>query len=508
MIVISGSVLTQLDPALIERAESIVPRLAAADPTIWGEAAREEASIRLGWLDLPTTSRALLGPLAELAQSLSHLDRVVLCGMGGSSLAPEVIAAEGNQSLIVLDSTDPQEVKRATSELERTLVVIASKSGSTIETDSQRRHFTAAFDAAGLDPREHMVVVTDPDSPLDHQARADGYRVINADPQVGGRFSALTAFGLTPTALIGLDPAALLDQALEVHEQLRGPNSPAVLLAVAMAHHAARSPLMTLASSAPHLAGLGDWIEQLVAESTGKSGLGVLPVVVESPQASDFLGQEVLSVCLGHHAQADLNIEASLGAHFLLWEWATAIAGFLLGIDPFNQPNVTESKTNTSALLEKWGQTPAIPEPDGRDGAIEIFGAADLRDAFSALGGAGYLAVMAYLDREADREIAAIRAALAEHFRGVTFGWGPRFLHSTGQFHKGGPQTGSFLQITGANEVNLPIPGRDFGFATLQMAQALGDHHALKTRHRPVVRLHLTDRPTGIAQLLSVAFSL
>lgn len=511
-IAISGPMLASLDTQLAARANAVIARLASGDPTLWGPQAEQEASVRLGWLTLPTTSRALLQPLADLAEELAAagLTRLVLCGMGGSSLAPEVIAAAYGKDLVVLDSTDPAQVARAATDLERTIVLLASKSGSTIETDSQRRFFIQAFTAAGLEPQHHIVVVTDPGSPFDLSSRAEGYRVINADPNVGGRFSALSAFGLTPTALLGIDPQRLLDDASAAHELLAKSDSPATALAVAMAQQAQRGPLMTLASTDPHLPGLGDWIEQLVAESTGKNGLGVLPVVVESEASVDFLGADRLSVALGTSDRADLAVAAPLGAQFLIWEWATALTGHLLGIDPFNQPNVTESKTNTAALLEEWRSGRSENGPDGVDGPIDIYGARTLLDAFAVLGTGDYLAIMAYLDRGADKEIAELRAVLAARFPhlGVTFGWGPRFLHSTGQFHKGGPQTGTFLQITGSTGHDQAIPGKEYGFATLQLAQALGDVRALAARGRPVIRLHLRERAAGIKHLLSVALSL
>lgn len=508
---VSGRLVERLDPELLERGRAILPRLAAGDPTLWGSDAEAEARVRLGWLALPETSRALLDPLASLAAAMraQGRTRVVLCGMGGSSLAPEVIALNAGATLVVLDSTDPEQVNRASTELDRTVVVLASKSGSTIETDSHRRHFISALRAAGLDPRDHIVVVTDPDSPFDDASQADGYRVIHADPHVGGRFSALSAFGLTPTALLGIDPSVLLDQAAAAQARMLDEDSPALLLGVAMAQQEQQGPLMSIAATDRSLAGLGDWVEQLVAESTGKESKGILPVVVESTAATDFLGSDRLAVSLGPNPAADLAVQAPLGAQFLLWEWATAIAGHLIGIDPFNQPNVTESKTNTGTLLQEWGGAAPTMRPDGVDGPVEVYGATTIAEGLERLEQAGYVAIMAYLDRGADAQVARLRETLAVRYprSGITFGWGPRFLHSTGQFHKGGPQTGAFLQITGACAADVEIPGRDYGFATLQLAQALGDVRALTSRGRPVVRFHLRDRRAGIAHLLSVAFS-
>jgi hypothetical protein len=439
---------------------------------------------------------------------------IILCGMGGSSLAPEVIASRFGKALTVVDTTDPAQIASATEHLENSVIIVASKSGTTIETDTQRKFFIDALTQRGLDPSRHLVVVTDPHSPLDQQSREAGFHVVNADPNVGGRFSALSAFGLTPTALLDIDPDLLLQQARTAHEQFLAPDSPAVLLAVAMAQQEKMTPWMTLAATDPTLGGLGDWIEQLVAESSGKSGRGILPIVVESAESADFSGAERLSVALGASVTADLAIEADLGAHFLLWEWATALLGHLSGTDPFNQPNVTESKTNTGALLKEWeGDLPEFT-PDAVEGPVEIFGASSVVDAFTLLTAEGYLAIMAYLNRNTDKAIARLRPLLANQLLArpepgaVTFGWGPRFLHSTGQFHKGGPQTGAFLQITGEQTTDLSIPGAGYGFGTLQMAQALGDVRALASRGRPVVRFHLREREEGIKHLLSVALAL
>jgi glucose-6-phosphate isomerase len=511
---ISGPALTGLDTELLRRANAAAARLAQKDITLWGQAAQSEAQVRLGWIDLPYSSTDLLPSLQRVSDAMLGKTRVVLCGMGGSSLAPEVIAAHFGRALTVVDTTDPAQIAAATESLEDTVIVVASKSGTTIETDTQRKFFIDALTQRGLDPIRHIVVVTDPASALDEQSRQAGFQVINADPNVGGRFSALSAFGLTPTALLKIDPNTLLQQAQAAHEQFLTPNSPAVLLAVAMAQQESTAPWMTLAATDPSLSGLGDWIEQLVAESSGKSGRGILPVVVENAESADFLGANRLSVALGACASADLAIEADLGAHFLLWEWATALLGHLSETDPFNQPNVTESKENTGALLKEWEGV--LPEftPDAVDGPVEIFGAASIVDAFSLLTAEGYIAIMAYLNRNSDESILGLRSILAKKLvsrpqpGAVTFGWGPRFLHSTGQFHKGGPQIGAFLQITGEQENDLQIPGRGYGFGTLQMAQALGDVRALATRGRPVVRFHLREREEGIKHLLSVALAL
>lgn len=485
---------------------SVNPQLAIKDSDIWGPAAKAEASIRLNWIDAPESSRDLLPQLDALAAKFRNHTRVVLCGMGGSSLAPEVIAATFRKELFVLDSTDPVYIHHALAgDLNKTVVIVGSKSGSTIETASQRALFAEAFRALNLNPVDHMVIVTDPASPLDKSARAEGYSVINADPNVGGRFSALTAFGLVPAALIGIDPSVLLDAAQDAKQQILDSN-----LAIDIAYLISSAGQYLTFCDSTTIPGLSDWIEQLVAESTGKNEVGRLPIVIENPTAS--AGGEAFRIAF--EGESDLVISGELGEQFFLWEWVTALVGAALEIDPFNQPNVTEAKEATSALLAEWnGKLPEF-KGDAIDGAVEIFGhGKNLADALTqflkSIPSDGYIAVMAYLDRSGDRDLAKLREILARKInRPVTFGWGPRFLHSTGQFHKGGQQNGAFLQITGTSNGDVVIPGQDYGFKTLIMAQALGDLRALEKRKYPLLRLHLSDRSAGIAQLLKVVEAL
>ncbi len=504
--------------------------LVAKDDSLWGPEAQPEAAVRLGWLDLPTASEALLPRLREIRDRLSAqgLDHVVLAGMGGSSLAPEVITRTAGADLTILDSTDPHQVGAALRDrIDRTVLVVASKSGGTVETDSHRRAYEQAFRDAGLtdaEVAERIVVVTDPGSPLHDAAAAAGYTVVLADPDVGGRYSALSAFGLTPSALAGADVERLLADARVLAGELGDDDNPGIVLGRALgdAARAGRDKLV-LADAGSGMVGFGDWAEQLVAESTGKQGTGILPVVVEGTDAPGFAdaGADAYRVLLGPGRPGldAASVSGSLGAQFLLWEYATAVAGKILDINPFDQPNVAESKENTAKLLEESGDGP-LPEgePDLVDGAVEIHGdlatlgsPADLAGVLRALVGSvgddGYLAVMAYLDRHGDGDAEDVRARLARaaHGRPVTFGWAPRFLHSTGQFHKGGPQVGVFLQVTGAVTADVDVPGRPYSFGRLQMAQALGDIRALEQRGRPAVRLHLTDRADGVRRLLEAA---
>ncbi|WP_041775788.1 glucose-6-phosphate isomerase [Blastococcus saxobsidens] len=508
--------------------DDVAARLVRKDATLWGPDAESEAAVRLGWLDLPASSRSLLAQLADLRGTLASegLDRIVLCGMGGSSLAPEVICRTAGVPLVVLDTTDPGQVATAMTDLERTVVVISSKSGGTVETESQRRAFIAAFAETGLDEKQigaRFVVVTDPGSPLAETAAAMGARaVFLADPTVGGRYSALSAFGLVPSALAGADVAALVDDAEELAERLADPAGPAMELGIALgaAFRTGRDKLALADAGDTPIQGFGDWAEQLIAESTGKEGRGILPVVLESPQAPAGSAADVLLALVGAEAPGSapsIGVTGPLGAQFLGWEYATAVAGRVLGINPFDQPNVTESKKNTRTILAV-----GLPddEPVATIGAVEIRGSAELltgvdlsiHDGLSLaldsllaiIPPRGYLAVMAYLDRLGDARAADVRAALArrtEH--AVTFGWGPRFLHSTGQYHKGGPQVGVFLQITGTVADDLPVPDQPYTFGTLQAAQAAGDRKALADRARPLLHLHLTDRAAGVGQLLS-----
>ncbi|MER5336282.1 glucose-6-phosphate isomerase [Micromonospora sp. NPDC002717] len=505
-------------------------RLAEKDPTLWGPDAEAEAKIRLGWVDTHRRSRELLPQLAELKAELADLDHVVLAGMGGSSLAPEVIARTLGKQLTVLDTTDPGQVRAALADrLERTVVVVASKSGSTVETDSHRRAYWQAFLDAGMTEAEagrHFVIVTDPGSPLEATAAEMGAFTVLADPNVGGRYSALTAFGLVPSALAGVEVAELLDEADALSRSLGGDrDNPGLALGAALGAAATMGrDKVALISDGTGIDGLGDWAEQLIAESTGKSGIGILPVVVESPESPGAGGADVLTVTYGGALATgavpgggtgpDVAVNGPLGAQFLAWEYATAIAGVVLGIDPFNQPNVTESKDNTNKILASG---PPAETPSFTSGAIEVYApqgapgdlAGVLRWLVDGLGGDGYLAVMAYLDRFADADAARLRPLLAgASGRPVTFGWGPRFLHSTGQYHKGGPQVGSYLQLTGAVADDLPVPGKPYTFGELQAAQAAGDRQALAGRERPLVRLHLTDRSAGVAQLLDAVGAL
>jgi glucose-6-phosphate isomerase len=529
----AADAITSHVPSLVK--DGFAGRLFGQDATLWGEDAESESAKRLSWVRLPQTSRPLVGELSALRGELveAGADHVVLCGMGGSSLAPEVICATYGVELTVLDSSNPDQVRGALRDrLDRTVVVVSSKSGSTVETDSQRRAYVQAFTDAGIDPTARIVVVTDPGSPLDQQSRTDGYRVVNADPDVGGRYSALTAFGLVPSALAGADIGRLLDEADAVSDLLAADDeaNPGLRLGAAIAGTSPLRNKLVLVDQGSGLTGFADWAEQLIAESTGKQGTGLLPVVVADDSAPE-VALPPHDVTVAHLADdtaadpavagddtaagstgSDIVVTGTLGAQMLLWEVATATAGRILGINPFDQPDVESAKKAARSMLEG---PPEDSPADFTDGAVEgralggdwLGGAGTLADAIAALlaevdSQQGYVAVMAYLDRLEHADLAEVRSTLAHRVRRpVTFGWGPRFLHSTGQFHKGGPAQGVYLQITAEPVEDLAVPGKDYTFGRLIAAQSAGDAAVLADHGRPVLRLHLTDQDAGLAAL-------
>jgi glucose-6-phosphate isomerase len=525
-IAVSGAAKEAVDrivPQLVS--DLVASRITGLDASLWGAEAEEESAKRLGWTQSVAVSTPLVPDILALRDRLrgQGINHIVLGGMGGSSLAPEVITKTEGAELTVLDATDPGQVLSAISDrLETTAVVISSKSGGTVETDSQKRVYEKAFRDIGIDPIDRIIVVTDPGSPLDVAARADGYRVFNADPTVGGRYSALTAFGLVPSGLAGVDIQRLLDEAdamsysLAIDEEA----NPGLVLGAAIAGTRPLKDKLAIVADGTHIVGFGDWIEQLIAESTGKIGKGILPVVLgpDAPELLENLADvQVIRLVADYKATEELNegdieITGTLGALMLTWEYAVAVAGRLLGINPFDQPDVESAKIATRGLLD------ARPEPVAPafvDGGIEVrgtdsvvAGVSDLPSAVASvlaqLGDDGYVSIQAYMDRvahpalEKTRDLVAARAK-----RPVTFGWGPRFLHSTGQFHKGGPAVGVFIQVTTVSETDLEIPERPFTFGQLIQAQAAGDASVLADHGRPVLTITLTDVETQLPALIA-----
>jgi glucose-6-phosphate isomerase len=534
------------------RAE-LATRLWARDATVWSAdpAHQRVAANRLGWLDLPQAMAAGVPGLEAFAAEVraEGFTRVVLLGMGGSSLAPEVLrrmlgVRPGFLELTVLDDTSPAAVRAVADAHDptRTLFLVSSKSGGTIEVSSFERYFfdwvrAARGDRAG----RAFTAITDPDSPLERHAAERGYRrTFLNPPDVGGRYSALSLFGLVPAALIGADLGALLARAArELEESQRDPRGgEGIALGVGLGAAArAGHDKLTLAFG-PAWAPFGVWVEQLVAESTGKDGRGIVPLdgepltpghVVRADRA--FVATPDLDQTLGHaiaHSGApdwllDLTAPADLGAAFLRFEIATAAAAAVLEVDPFDEPNVAEAKQATQAVLDHALAGGRFPEDEplargagwrvhaaGR-GAAAVRGAGvrTLRDALGALLSLArpgdYFATLAYLHATPAivRALGGLRGAvLGATGLPTTLGFGPRFLHSTGQLHKGGPDTGLFLQITADEEPDVAIPGTPYSFGTLRRAQAAGDYEVLARRGRRAVRVHLEgDLAAGIGAL-------
>ncbi len=494
-----------------------VQRIWEKDPTVWKpDPGTPEIADRLGWLTVAGDLRDRADELRRFAHEIRrHFDRVVLCGMGGSSLAPEVCRRtfgprKGFPELIVLDTTEPGTIQAigSSGKIPKTLFLISSKSGTTQETSSLFSHFWQATGGAGA----QFVAITDPGTPLARLAAERGFRRAFLNPEdIGGRYSALSFFGLVPAALIGMDVARLLESgsrmAADCRADARGGNPGAWLGAVLGEAALAGHDKLTLLLS-PGLMSLGLWVEQLIAESTGKEGKGILPVVEDSPSGPEDYGTDRLFVAVrlasdepaglpaleglrgaGHPVlEVTIPDAASLGGEFFRWEFATAVACAVLGVNAFDQPNVAESKANTKQLLSRGvTRSPAA-------------GRQDLKTFLSAVRPREYVAVLAYVppSEANDERLAKVARRIRSRTRAaVTAAYGPRYLHSTGQLHKGGPATGYFVVVAGEPAVRLPIPGESFDFGTLFTAQAEGDLGALARRGRPVLRVDTLDDLEG-----------
>lgn len=517
----AAEAVSRVVPQLVS--DLVASRITGQDAGLWGPDAEAEAEKRLGWTEAVVISEGLVDDIIALRDELrdSGINHIVLAGMGGSSLAPEVITRTAGVELTVLDATDPGQVRSALADrLETSVLVVSSKSGSTVETDSQKRAFEQAFESAGIDPISRIVIVTDPGSPLDVSARADGYRVFNADPNVGGRYSALTAFGLVPSGLAGVDIAGLLDEASSVSGRLAvdRADNPGLILGAAIAGTRPLRNKIGIVADGTYIVGFADWAEQLIAESTGKAGTGLLPVVLDAD--SPELGLELHDLQIVRLVESarethelidgEIEISGTLGAQLLVWEYAVAVAGRILGINPFDQPDVESAKIATRGLLDSRPE----PEPPAFvEGGIQVRGTASLVAGASTLAQVldalvadvsddGYLSIQAYADRRGVHGLATLRDLLAAQCRRpVTLGWGPRFLHSTGQFHKGGPAVGVFLQLRTVAESDLDIPDRPFTFGELIQAQAIGDASVLEKHGRPVLSLTMTDPVADVAAI-------
>jgi transaldolase / glucose-6-phosphate isomerase len=527
--------------------QNAVKRMFERDPTLWVQDSAQYTEItqRMGWLDAPSASRSLLSELHDFIREIqnSGYTHALLLGMGGSSLAPEVMAQtfgpadlekEFGLDLAVLDSTDPAQVRAAAhrSPVDQTLYIVSSKSGTTSEVHAFLSYFWAlAEQKLGDRAGEHFIAITDPGTSLDALARERGFRhVFNADPTVGGRNSALTAFGLVPAALIGIDVGRLLNHAQAMAAQCQPEiptgRNPALMLGAVLGTAALQGrDKLTILTDA-ELDSFGSWLEQLTAESSGKDGKGIVPVDLEPILKAKNYSKDRLFVYIRSSGQLEDKAERlvqagypvpvievrdgyQLGAEFYRWEVAIAIACAILGVNSFNQPDVQDSKNRTKAKINEFRETGSITEGspiwEGQGG--KVFGhpfpglnqAQSLKEVvhlFVKQAGEGdYVAINAYLPRN-QRMLISLqrlrRSILKDTGHATTLGFGPRFLHSTGQLHKGGPNNGVFLQITDELLKDLDIPKQNMTFGTLESAQALGDLEALLARDRRAIRVHLT----------------
>ncbi|CAN5313982.1 bifunctional transaldolase/phosoglucose isomerase [soil metagenome] len=523
-----GKLGSVVEGALRATDSSDIPaRLQRHDPSLWSDdkGVQQKIANRLGWLSSvkEMLDQAEVGVFEQFASDVQQrgYKHVVLLGMGGSSLAPEVIATiygpqTGFPELTVLDTTNPATIARVTemTRSERTLFIVSSKSGSTVETRTLFHHFLESRNGIASD----FVTITDPGSPLETEAREVGcWRVFTNRPDIGGRYSALSCFGLIPAAAIGVDVEALLRRAvrlLPIHDT----HHPGIWLGVALAaaQKEGRDKLTLIASGSWQ--SFGDWLEQLVAESTGKEGAGVIPVVRETARNPEDYGHdrifgEVRSVSEmspalapqlrdnGHPVfEQTIHGPEDLGAEFLLWEIATAVAGQQLGINPFDEPNVQEAKDATNAVLTSPGSS-NTPAASPREAIERVTGWISDGD---------YLAIMAYVDRtqSTERALENLRDALgAQTEVATTLGYGPRFLHSTGQLHKGGPASGVFLQIVDTSGPEIDIPDESFSFEQLFAAQSVGDHATLDSHGLRVVRVEADGNVDQIVRALTTAAS-
>ena len=537
-----GPLARPLDPAARELDEaSITARLWKKDVTLWptdDPAAGDEIARRLGWLDLPETMAPQVPTLTSFADEVraAGFTHAVLCGMGGSSLAPEVLrrslgVRRGFLDLAVLDSTDPAAVLAAAqrSDPARTLYLVSSKSGDTIEVQAMLAFFWDRLQhLVGSRAGAHMVAITDPGTRLEQLARERSFRrVFLNPPEVGGRYSALSLVGLVPAALMGHDLEKLLGRARRMRTAcsaaVRAAKNPGVRLGAILAAGARTGRDKLTVVAADKIAGFADWVEQLLAESTGKQGLGIVPVVGEplAPPAAygnDRLfvamhvgsgsGRSLASLVRARHPVVTLRLSDAydVAGEFVRWEIATAIAGHLLGVNPFDQPNVQEAKTQTARLLAEPGRraaglaaTHAIDSPELPS---ELWRVLDQRNAKR------YLALAAFIAPTGRRTklLTEMRTRLRKQLGiATTLGYGPRFLHSTGQLHKGGPAAVTVLQLVAEDPVDVPVPGAGYSFGTLKAAQAAGDHEALTARDRTVFRINLgRNVDAGLERLLAI----
>ena len=465
-------------------------RLSRKDPALWGREAETEARIRLGWVTAPLEADSLISAATEYRTVLEQFGvrRLVLCGMGGSSLGPEMIAQHAGVELAVLDATHPDALAKVAEHLTDAAFIISSKSGTTVETRSHLAFLEQALLEAGIDAATRIIVITDPGTDLERHAREHGYRVFLADPNIGGRFSAFSAFGLVPIVLAGANAQALCADAQSALSQISRDSveNPALRLAVRMT---ANKSALVLASNEQSF-GLEAWVEQLIAESTGKDKTGILPVVIDEATAKQVLP-----------AAERCEVEGSLGSLLMTRMFATCAAAHLLGVNPFDQPDVEAAKQAARNLLQSDAPMSAVQQQESL-APSEVFSWLD-----DVAGQSDYVALhifgeSASSDSEVHRAAERLQSAFWRRY-GIpcSIGYGPRFLHAAGQFQKGGGGRGAFLQLIQPWSNDAKIPGAGFSFGRLLRAQADGDADVLRSRGKSVFQVAAEPVPL----LLSLA---
>ncbi|HTG85497.1 MAG TPA: hypothetical protein VL907_00625 [Pyrinomonadaceae bacterium] len=526
-----GPLAERLHTAVHEAEQAgVAKRIWRKDASLWkaNEASHKQIRNSLGWLTLPDEMIGVAGELIEFAEMIAArgFRHVMVCGMGGSSLCPEVLARtfgrqQGFPELLVLDSTDPDVIARLRDQIDidHCLFVIASKSGTTTEPTVFYKYWYDEVGQRRSNPGENFIAITDAGSPLVDTAAELGFqRTFLNQADIGGRYSALSYFGMVPAALMGIDIRKLLERAKEAAQScsalMPAASNDALKLGTILGECAnAGRDKLTLAID-PQIETLGLWIEQLIAESTGKEGKGILPVTGEPLGDAPVYGDDRVFMAIsvgvipqntnaafgglanaGHPiVNRQVNDIYHLGAEFFIWEFATACAGWRLGINPFDQPNVQEAKDATRELLSEFAKQGSLPDDE------EIADDDAIRAQVQSIQPGDYVAFLDYIEElpELDRKLLEIRTSVRDRAKcATTNGYGPRFLHSTGQLHKGGPNTGVFFQIEAKDKTDLPVPGEPYTFSILKQAQALGDFRALRTRGRRAVRIDLGDDPAA-----------
>lgn len=521
------------------RQDGLIAKIWNRDASVWTDA---DESKWLGWLDIATRELGDMQKYRDLKTDIEQagFTDILLMGMGGSSLCPEVLAITfcvGN--FHILDSTVPAQVKATEEKLDlaKTLFIVASKSGSTLEPNCFKQYFFDRVSKISDEPGKQFIAITDPGSKMEQAARADGFRhIFYGEPTIGGRFSALSAFGMTAAAAMGLDVERILNGAGKMAASCKNddPNdNPGALLGLILGTcHANGRDKLTIFTS-PEIYDIGAWLEQLIAESTGKNGVAIIPVDREPIQPAVSYGSDRVFVYVklagsadttdlaelyaaGHPViQIEITDKYDIGAEFFRWEFATAVAGAVMGINPFDQPDVESAKIEARKITDEYEQTGSLSEeiPFFEKAGIKLFSSEDyaarltgmvdeptpaelLSAHFANVEDGDYFAVLGYVEMNAENErlLQTIREKVLEKRLAATcLGFGPRFLHSTGQAYKGGPNSGMFLQITTDDKTDLPVPGQKFTFGVVKAAQSRGDFQVLLDRGRRALRVHLSS---------------